>query len=162
LELCSYYLPTVEKYYPKVKDLIPYLKSLKHYQPLAARAWPSIRRAADRTFDLGSVVALALLVPVMIVTSVGFLVFTVALFIFPALSAFGKRRSGRSIGHSVDFDQSLPTDQSTAWADMAARVDLMIDSYARSLKSEGCMERLSCQAGQLTGQLGKYTTPVIQ
>jgi len=157
-----YYLPTVEKYYPKIKDLIPYLKSLKHYEPLMAKTWPSIRRVADRTFDLGSVIGLALLVPVMIVTSAGFLVFVVTLFLFPALSAFGKRRLGRSVDDAVDFDRLVPTEQSTAWADLAARVDLLVDSYARSLKSEGCMERLSCQAGQITNRLGKFTSPVIQ
>lgn len=84
------------------------------------------------------------------------------LFLFPALSAFGKRRLGRSVDDAVDFDRLVPTEQSTAWADLAARVDLLVDSYARSLKSEGCMERLSCQAGQITNRLGKFTSPVIQ
>jgi len=160
-----YYLPTVEKYYPKVRDLLPYLKSLKEYEPMAKKAWPIVRRAADRTFSIGSVLAVGLLVPVMIISTVGFLVFVVTLFLFPALSAFGKRRFGRSVESDpseLDFDQLLPVRQSRALAQLAARIDDMVESYAKTLKSDSCLERLSCHAGQITSRLGKFTRPVVE
>lgn len=166
-----YYLPTVEKYYPKIKDLVPYIKSLAHYEPLARRAWAAlpkmpVRRATDRTFSVGSIITLGLLIPVLLVSTVGFLVFVITLFFFPALAAFGKRRRmGRSIESDpseFDFEQFIPATQSRALANLAARVDNMVDSYMRTLRSEGCLERISCQAGQITNRLGKYTNPIIE
>jgi len=159
-----YYLPTVEKYYPKVRDLLPYLKSLKEYEPMAKKAWPIVRRAADRTFGIGSVLAVGLLVPIMIISTVGFLAI-VTLCVFPALSAFGKRRFGHSVEwdpSELNFDQLLPVRQSKALAQLAARIDDMVESYETTMKSESCLERLSCHAGQITSRLGKFTRPVVE
>ena len=62
-----YYLPQVaEKYYPKRKDLMPYVK---RYGYVASRAWqnmPSMRQMADRTFGITSSIGLVLLAPVML------------------------------------------------------------------------------------------------
>lgn len=159
-----YYLPTVEKYYPKLKDLMPYVK---HYGKMASRAWPSMRQAADRTFDITSAIGLVLLAPVMIISSVLFLGFIIVLFLFPAVSAFGRRRMGRDLSaveddnEVFDFQQFLPADQSRAFASLAARVEGMLDNYRRALKSDTCLERVSCEAGQITSRFGKYAEPII-
>lgn len=160
-----YYLPQTEKYYPKLKDLWPYFKS---FEKIAARAWPSVRKAADRTFDIGSALSLVILAPVLLVSSVLFLVFMVVLFFFPAVSAFGKRRMGRDLSglddpdQTFDFDQFLPREQSRTFATLAARVDNMLESYRQALRSDSCMERLSCEAGQITSRFGQMTQPVIK
>lgn len=163
-----YYLPqtisTVEKYYPKIKDLMPYVKS---YGKAAARVWPGMRQMADRTFDITSAVGLVLLAPVMLVSAVLFLGFIVILFLFPAVSAFGKRRMGRDLSgleednDVFDFDRFLPAEQSRTLASLAAKVDNVLENYMRALKSDTCLERFSCEAGQITSRLGKFTEPVI-
>jgi len=160
-----YYLPTVEKYYPKAKDILPYIK---RYEPLMSRAWPVIRRAADRTFDLGSAIGLTLLVPTLIISTLGFLGFLIFLFLFPAVSAFGKRRFGRDVGDENaetdvnDFDHLLPAHKSRKFATLAARVDRMVETYKRALKSDTCLEKFSCEAGQLSNRLGKAVHPIIE
>ncbi len=167
-----YYLPqtisTVEKYYPKIKDLMPYVKS---YGKAAARVssqfWPGMRQMADRTFDITSAVGLVLLAPVMLVSAVLFLGFIVILFLFPAVSAFGKRRMGRDLSglegdnDVFDFDRFLPAEQSRTLASLAAKVDNVLENYMRAFKSDTCLERFSCEAGQITSRLGKFTEPVI-
>jgi hypothetical protein len=164
-----YYLPQVaEKYYPKLKDLMPYVK---HYGYAASRAWqnmPSMRQMADRTFDITSAIGLVLLAPVMLISSVLFLGFIVILFFFPAVSAFGRRRMGRDLSavedlnnEVLDFDRFLPLEQSRTLASLAARVDDVLDNYMRAFKSDTCLEKFSCQAGQMTSRLGKLTEPII-
>ena len=163
-----YYLPQVaEKYYPKLKDLMPYVK---HYGYAASRAWqnmPSMRQMADRTFDITSAIGLVLLAPVMLISSVLFLGFIVILFFFPAVSAFGRRRMGRDLSavedlnEVFDFDRFLPPEQSRTLASLAARVDDVLDNYMRVFKSDSCLEKFSCQAGQMTSRLGKITEPII-
>ena len=163
-----YYLPqtisTVEKYYPKMKDLIPYVKS---YGKAAARVWPGMRQMADRTFDITSALGLVLVAPILLVSSILFLGFIVILFLFPAVSAFGKRRMGRDLSgldgdnDVFDFDQFLPAEQSRTLASFAAKVDNVLENYMRAFKSDTCLERFSCEAGQITSRLGKYTEPVI-
>lgn len=159
-----YYLPQTDKY-QKLKDLWPYFRS---FERMAARAWPSVRKAADRTFDIGSALSLVVLAPVLLVSSVLFLVFMVVLFFFPAVSAFGKRRMGRDLSglddpdKAFDFDQFLPAEQSRTFATLAARVDNMLESYRQALGSDTCMERLSCEAGQITSRFGKMTQPIIK
>jgi len=160
-----YYLPTVEKYYPKFRDLLPFLK---RYTPTFARAWPMMRTAADRTFGITSAIGLLLLAPILVVSVVGFLGFLIFLFLFPAVSAFGRRRIGRDVGDENvyadehDFDNLLPAHESRRFATLAARVDNMLDGYMRALKSESCLEKVSCEAGQLTNRLGKVASPLIQ
>lgn len=161
-----YYLPTVQKYYPKLRDLIPYFRRLT---PAASRAWPMVQQAADRTFDLGAAFALVFLAPALLISSVLFLVFIVFLMAFPAVSAFGKRRSGRDLSglddpdQVFDFDQFLPPEQSRKLATLAAQVDGYLEAYKRAFKSESCLEKFSCEAGQMSlGRLGKFVTePVI-
>ena len=163
-----YYLPQVaEKYYPKLKDLLPYVK---RYGYVASRAWknmPSMRQMADRTFDITSAIGLVLLAPVMLISSVLFLGFIVILFLFPAVSAFGRRRMGRDLSaveelnEVFDFDRFLPPEQSRTLASLAARVDDVLDNYMRAFKSDTCLEKFSCQAGQMTSRLGKFTEPII-
>lgn len=158
-----YYLPqTVEKYYPKFRDLMPFLK-----KKIASRAWPVMRQAADRTFDLTSAVGLVLLAPALLISSILFLGFMVILFIFPAVSAFGRRRMGRDLSavddnnEVFDFDSFLPPEQSRTLASLAARVDNVLENYMRALKSDTCLERFSCEAGQITSRFGKFTEPII-
>ena len=163
-----YYLPQVaEKYYPKLKDLMPYVK---RYGYVASRAWqnmPSMRQMADRTFDITSAIGLVLLAPVMLISSVLFLGFIVILFLFPAVSAFGRRRMGRDLSavedlnEVFDFDRFLPLEKSRTLASLAARVDDVLDNYMRAFKSDTCLEKFSCQAGQMTSRLGKFTEPII-
>lgn len=162
-----YYLPQVaEKYYPKLKDLMPYVKNYGHS---LSRFWqniPSMRHMADRTFDVTSAVGLVLLAPVMLISSILFLGFIVVLFLFPAVSAFGRRRMGRDLSgvednEVFDFDRFLPAEQSRKLASLAARVDNILDNYMRALKSDNCLEKFSCQAGQMTSRLGKFTEPLI-
>lgn len=159
-----YYLPTVEKYYPKLRDLMPYFK---RYEKMASRAWPAMRQMADRTFDVTSAVGLVLLAPALLISSVLFLGFIVILFLFPAVSAFGKRRMGRDLSgvedHNevFDFDSFLPAEQSRTLASLAARVDNILENYMRAFQSDTCLERFSCEAGQITNRLGKWTEPIV-
>jgi len=164
-----YYLPQAEKYYPKLKDLIPYIRSLS---PFMARAWPSMRQVADRTFDIGSALGLVVLAPALLISSVLFLIFIVFLLAFPAVSAFGKRRMGRDLSgledpeELFDFDQFLPADQSRKLATLAARVEQMLESYMVALKSDSCLERVSCEAGHISNRfgdrIGRISEPIVK
>ncbi|XP_057381217.1 uncharacterized protein LOC130703774 [Daphnia carinata] len=163
-----YYLPQVaEKYYPKLKDLMPYVKNYGHSLSRFWKNMPSMRQMADRTFDITSAVGLVLLAPVMLISSILFLGFIVVLFLFPAVSAFGRRRMGRDLSgvedlnEVFDFDRFLPAEQSRRLASLAARVDNVLDNYMRALKSDTCLEKFSCQAGHMTSRLGKFTEPII-
>ncbi|KAI9555183.1 hypothetical protein GHT06_017698 [Daphnia sinensis] len=163
-----YYLPQVaEKYYPKLKDLMPYVKNYGHSLSRFWKNMPSMRHMADRTFDITSAVGLVLLAPVMLISSILFLGFIVILFLFPAVSAFGRRRMGRDLSgvedlnEVFDFDRFLPAEQSRRLASLAARVDNVLDNYMRALKSDTCLEKFSCQAGHMTSRLGKFTEPII-
>merc|ERR1712071_341201 len=73
---------------------------------------------------------------------------------------------GGGICSNVQWDGYLCdnefTSQSRALVQLAARVDDMVESYAKTMKSEGCLERLSCHAGQITSRLGKFTRPVVE
>lgn len=159
-----YYLPTVERYYPKLKDLMPYFRSLR---PIARRAWPAMRQAADRTLDIGSAFGLVILAPALLISSVLFLVFIVFLLLFPAVSAFGKRRMGRDLSgiedpdSQFDFEQFLPPEQSRKLAVLAATVDGYLEAYKRSLTSDSCLQKFSCEAGLMTNRLGRIVEPIV-
>jgi hypothetical protein len=164
-----YYLPQAEKYYPKLKDLIPYIRS---FSPFMARAWPTMRQVADRTFDIGSALGLVVLAPALLISSVLFLIFIVFLLAFPAVSAFGKRRMGRDLSgledpdQLFDFDQFLPAEQSRKLATLAARVEQMLESYMVALKSDSCLERVSCEAGHISNRfgdrIGRISEPIVK
>ena len=163
-----YYLPTVEKYYPKLKDLMPYFKRYeKSAMQHVSRAWPAMRQMADRTFDLTSAIGLVILAPALFVSMILFLGFVVILFLFPAVSAFGKRRMGRDLNgveenhDAFDFDSLLPLEQSRSLVTLAARVDNVLENYKRALQSDACLERLSCEAGHFSSRIGKFAEPMI-
>ena len=153
-----YYLPTVEKYYPKLRDLVPYMR--RSWGPIASRASSVLHQATDRTFDLGAAVSLVLLAPALLISSMFFLVFIVFLLAYPAVAAFGKRRMGRDLSgmddpdQTFDFDKFLPPEESRKLATLAARVEEYLETYKKALKSDPCLEKFSCEAGQLTSRLG--------
>jgi len=149
-----YYLPTVEKYYPKFRDLLPYLKSLFGHDPMARKA--IVRRAADRKLTVVSrnlSQYLTSFFPLfgLITTVLGYLAIIIVLISDPSYR-------GSRFGRRVESESS----QSRALVQLAARVDDMVESYAKTMKSEGCLERLSCHAGQITSRLGKFTSPVVE
>ena len=160
-----YYLPQAQKYYPKLKDLVPYIRS---FTPYMARAWPTMRQVADRTFDIGSALGLVVLAHALLISSVLFLVFVLFLLAFPAVSAFGKRRMGRDLSgledpeQTFDFDQFLPAEQSRKLATLAARVEQMLESYIVALKSDSCLERVSCEAGHISNRFGRLSEPIVR
>lgn len=159
-----YYLPTVEKYYPKVRDFMPFFK---RYEPMLARvskSLPSAREITARVFDAASAVGLAVLVPGFVITSVGFLGFMGYLIASPVISAFGRRRFGRDVSYETDDDDlnQVPIEQSRTIASLAARIDNMIEGYRSALVSDTCLEKISCEAGQLTSRVGKaFMNPII-
>ena len=78
---------------------------------------------ADRTFDITSALGLVLLAPIMLLFRIRFLGFIVIIYLFPAVSAVGKRRMGRLDRDNDDFDRFLPAEQSRTLASIAAKVD---------------------------------------
>lgn len=164
----------VEKYSSKLKDLMPYIKSHGNVAVAASRVWrniPSRHEIADRT--IGAItsgltaIGLVFLSPILLVTALLFVAFTVILFLFPAVSAFGRRRVGRDLSVAedldevFDFDRFLPPEQSRTLASLAARLDSVLDTYMNTYKSDACLERYSCEAGQMTSRWGKFAQPII-
>jgi hypothetical protein len=163
-----------EKYSSKLKNLMPYIKSRGNAADIASRIWqniPSRHEIVDRT--IGAItskltaIGLIFLSPIILVTAVLFVAFAGILFLFPAVSAFGRRRVGRdlsaeNLNQVFDFERFLPPEQSArTLASFAARLDSVLDTYMNSYKNDSCLERYSCEAGQMTRRWGKFTEPII-
>ena len=162
-----------EKYSSKLKNLMPYIKSRGNAADIASRIWqniPSRHEIVDRT--IGAItskltaIGLIFLSPIILVTAVLFVAFAGILFLFPAVSAFGRRRVGRDLSvedlnHVFDFDRFLPPEQSRTLASFAARLDSVLDTYMNYYKNDSCLERYSCEAGQMTSRWGKFIEPII-
>ena len=95
----------------------------------------------------------------MLLFRIRFLGFIVIIYLFPAVSAVGKRRMGRLDRDNDDFDRFLPAEQSRTLASIAAKVDKELENYMRALKSDTWLERFSCEAGKITSRLGEFTEP---
>lgn len=166
----------VEKYSSKLKELMPYIRP--HHGSAAAaasRVWqniPSRREIADRAFGAisGAVTAIGLTIvsPLVATTAALFVIFSVILVLFPAVSAFGRRRVGRDLfaakdlnNQVFDFDRFLPPEQSTTLASLAARLDSVLDTYMAAYKDDTCLERYYCEVGQMTNRWAKFTEPII-
>lgn len=166
----------VERYSSKLKELMPYI-SRAHGSAAAAasRVWQNItsrREIADRAFGAisGAVTAIGLTIisPIVAATAALFVIFSVILVLFPAVSAFGRRRVGRDLlsakdlnNQVFDFDRFLPAEQSTTLASLAARLDSVLDTYMAAHKDDTCLERYYCEVGQMTNRWAKFTEPII-
>jgi len=164
----------VEKYTTKIKALMPYIKPYGNAAAAASRVWqniPSRSEIADRAFGVLSggltAIGLTIISPIIAVTAALFVAFSVILILFPAVSAFGRRRVGRDLfsvkdlNEDFDFDRFLLPQQSKTLALLAARLDSVLDTYMTAYKDDTCLERYYCEVGRMANRLGKFTEPII-
>jgi hypothetical protein len=162
-----------EKYSSKLKNLMP-INLKPHVAVAASRVWrtiPSRSEIADRDrVTFGTITTLLnLLIPALIslpILLVAFVILMVRNF-FSGIAQVGRRRVGRNLSIAedlnevFDFDLFLPAGQSRNLASLSAHLDRMLDAYRTAYKDDTCMEKYSCQAGQMTSRIDRFTEPII-
>jgi hypothetical protein len=162
-----------EKYSSKLKNRMP-INLKPHVAVAASRVWrtiPSRSEIADRDrVTFGTITTLLnLLIPALIslpILLVAFVILMVRNF-FSGIAQVGRRRVGRNLSIAedlnevFDFDLFLPAGQSRNLASLSAHLDRMLDAYRTAYKDDTCMEKYSCQAGQMTSRIDRFTEPII-